>query len=384
MALKKIDFLMPLRSRYNALHHFTEKIYEAFQRKNFDCRLIEMSDHFGTPVKDPADLTFGLNGVPLDENRNMLCDITGVPHFSYLIDPPYRFLEIISSPNIVFGCDDRYCCRYLESFPFRKTFFFPHGVDSTLEAGPESEKCYDVVMLAAFINHIELRNTWNQYFPKIICQTMDDAIDIAFSDDRTSFIEAFFIAYRDRLGLPQNPPGNDPAFILPLMYLEKYVKGRDRTELLTSLPDAKIHLFNGKSEEGIGWESILQDKHPNIILHDPVSYSEGIEIMKKSKIVLNSFSKNKEGGHDRIFNGLAAGALVLTDENIFMKEFFVDEKNILFYRLNELENVNEKIQKYLSNDDLRIEVTQKGREEVMQRHTWDHRVENLLKDWRSV
>ena len=69
------------------------------------------------------------------------------------------------------------------------------------------------------------------------------------------------------------------------------------------------------------WKKYFE-KQSNIIVHDAVPYAESLEIMKQSKIVLNSSIKNKFGAHERIFAGLASGALVLTNENIYLKEYF--------------------------------------------------------------
>lgn len=371
---------MPIRSQYEALHDFTKKICESFERKGFACRLISPENFFKIPVEDPPDLTFGLNGLPNDSSGALLCDLIEVPHFSYLIDPPYRFFKIFDSPYLEVGCDDRYCCEFLKNYGFNKVHFLPHGVDQTIHGDPRSKKKYEVAMLATYIDYELLRNSWREHFPKIVSQILDDAIEMTFSDDSTSFIKAFSLCYIDRLG-------NDPlvawsreelTFILSL--LEEYIKGKERVDLITSIKDAKVHLLNGHASGKKGWESVLKDNYKNISLVESVNYEKGIEIMKDSKIVLNSFSKNKEGGHDRIFNGFAAGALVFTNENIFMKESFQDEQNILFYAPWDFSNVNEKLNKYLSDDPLREAVALRGREEVMAHHTWDCRINDLIKN----
>ena len=371
---------MPIRSQYEALHNFTRKISESFERKGFVCRLISPENFFKIPVENPPDLTFGLNGVPINSDGTLLCDLIEVPHFAYLIDPPYRFFKIFKSPYLEVGCDDRYCCEFLKKFGFDKAYFLPHGVDQTIYGDPREKKKYEVLMLATYIDYESLRNSWREHFPKIVSQIMDDAIEMTFSDDSTSFIQAFALCYMDRLD-------NDPlaswsheelTFILSL--LEEYIKGKERVDLITSIKDAKILLLNGHPSGKKGWESVLKDDFKNISLIESINYEKGIEIMKESKIVLNSFSKNKEGGHDRIFNGFAAGALVLTNENIFMKENFEDEKNILFYSPRNFSNVNEKLNKYLSNDSLREVIALRGREEVMAHHTWDCRIDELIKN----
>lgn len=381
---KKVDFLLPIRSQYMALHDFTKNVYDVFKRCGANCRLITPEEYFLVPVNDPPDMTFGLNGTPFNENRQMLCDIIERPHFAYLIDPPYRFYEILSTPYVYVGSDDRYGCRFLEGVEFFRSCFFPHGVDQNLSFDSSKKRTVDVLMLATFIDHERLREEWKEYLPKIVCQVMDEAIEHTLCDDHTSFIEAFSLSYQERLGLDKEPERVGQDFILPLILLERFVKGKERTDLIKSIRDADVVLLNGHAEGQPGWEKVLGDDYPNITLRESVTYSEGLELMKQAKIVLNSFSKNKEGGHDRIFNGLACGALVLTNENIFMKESFSDEENILFFKHSELELVNDKLVKYLSDESIRQEVVAKGREEVMAHHTWDCRVEALSFVWKEL
>lgn len=384
MMSKKIDFLMPPVSNYLALTHMTKKIYEAFIRLGYECRMIAPEDFFVTPVDDPPDLTFGINGAPFNDQRQMLCDVIKKPHFSYLIDPPYRFHEIMGSPYIYIGCDDRYGCEFVKDMGVDRAYFFPHGVDKNLAPDPKVEKDIDVLVLATFIDYEILRDEWWKLLPEIVCQVMDDAIEVTYSDDHTSFIQAFSNAYKNRLGLKENPKKIGYDLALPLMLLERYLKGRERVELVKSITDAKVLLLNGHTQGQSGWEKVIGDDQDNITLHEPVSYYDGIELMKRSKIVLNSFSKNKEGAHDRVFNSLACGALCLTNENIFLKESFADEKNILFYQPSKLEEVNAKLNKYLRDDDLRKGVAAAGRKEVMAHHTWDHRLEALSDLWKEL
>ena len=67
--------------------------------------------------------------------------------------------------------------------------------------------------------------------------------------------------------------------------------------------------------------------------------------------------------------GLACGALSASNENIYMREFFKDGENILFYKHRELDKLNDRINYYLKHDDERRAIAAKGREIVMAHHT---------------
>jgi spore maturation protein CgeB len=102
--------------------------------------------------------------------------------------------------------------------------------------------------------------------------------------------------------------------------------------------------------------------------------------MKQSKIVLNSSIKNKFGAHERIFTGLAAGALVITNENDYLKKYFTHDIDIAFYQFNNLNQINETIHAYLSDEEKREQVVENGREIVMSFHTWDARIKTFEKE----
>jgi spore maturation protein CgeB len=102
--------------------------------------------------------------------------------------------------------------------------------------------------------------------------------------------------------------------------------------------------------------------------------------MKHSQIVLNSCPWISYGGHERIFSGLACGALVITNENPFLHEEFKDGESIAFYQHGRWDKANHRVNEYLENVAKRNQVVKKGREIVMSRHTWDHRAAKLLKE----
>jgi glycosyltransferase involved in cell wall biosynthesis len=118
--------------------------------------------------------------------------------------------------------------------------------------------------------------------------------------------------------------------------------------------------------------------HSNIHFHQPVSFEEAFKVMRESKILLNSSIKNKEGGHERIFMGLASGAAVVTHDCPFISENFTDGEDIIAYSPNKLEGLNDQLVTYLENDGQLKAISQSGRKAVLSHHTWDHRVDTIM------
>jgi spore maturation protein CgeB len=379
--IRNIDIFYPAKSQYGALYHFTYKLHEALVRAGYQSHLFDNNVSLTDLVlKPPADLSIGFNGALMTEEGHFMPDLFRTPHVSCLVDPIFRFYHLVKSPYMIIGCDDRFGCEILHQSNFQNTIFFPHAVEKDLAPGPDNERIYDVVFLGTFIDYEKRRNDWKHIYSKGVFQAMEEAIELTFSDQETSFIEAF----RMTINYHRKESGDLGVFNYFEIFheLEMYLKGKERMELLQSIQDAEIHVFGSSSGEK-NWKTQCKNR-PNIVVHDSVSYDESLEIMKKSKIILNSSLKNKNGAHERIFNGLAAGALVLTGENIYLREYFKDEENILFYRFSEAKQINQKINDYLAHESKRKEVVAHGREIVMKHHTWDQRVETLFEDIKPI
>ena len=165
-------------------------------------------------------------------------------------------------------------------------------------------------------------------------------------------------------------------------YVDQCSRGIDRLRLIRSITEVPIHLFGGKCWREIkpieDWSYYLS-KQANVILHPPVNYEDSLYLMKQSKICLNSMPFFKNGTHERVFAALACGSLPLTSESLYLRENFIDGKEILFYQAEDLEGTNDKVRRYIENEAIRKEIVDAGRMKVKREHTWDNRVEAVLR-----
>ena len=101
------------------------------------------------------------------------------------------------------------------------------------------------------------------------------------------------------------------------------------------------------------------------------------KIYLSSKIVLNiHHPQSIEGLNTRTFDIPACGAFEMVDykKNV-EKHFEIDKEMITFRNINELKN---KIDFYLKNDDLRKTISDRGKQRVLNEHTWVHRANDLI------
>ena len=160
-----------------------------------------------------------------------------------------------------------------------------------------------------------------------------------------------------------------------------YMRGEDRVELIRSIKDARVHIFGGtvyrKEQPALGWHHYLGNQE-NVTIHPAINYSESLEVLKKSRIALNSSPTYKNGSHERVFAALACGALPITSESRYFREVFVDGEDLIFYQFNDRQAVNGKINYLLAHEGERKEAAEKGRQKVLKGHTWDNRVDTIL------
>lgn len=363
---------------YESKRHFALHLGEAMRRAGIEVRMIDwMKEPNPTPAKSPPDLCCSFNRVIPDKEGKFFWDGKRLPFLSILVDPALYDLNLTKSPFSYLSCVDRADLEFLDRVPFKRAFFWPHAVERELTAAPEQERPYDVTFLGSSYDPEGLRTAWQEKYPTEMQRKIEEAIEITLTEPLTPFWEA---VRRVRVDAQD--------FLKICTLVDNYVRGVDRLELIRAvakIPSIKVHVFGGscwREETPImGWSHYLGG---NVLVHPAISYPEALEVMKQSKICLNSSPFFKKGSHERILAGLACGSFVVTTESEWVREQFLDGEELLLYRPKQWEAIQDKVAYFLGNETARKEAAAKGRLKVMQHHTWDNRVEELIQFWKSV
>ncbi len=366
---------------YHSKRRFTQKFSEALNRKGVETRIIDAeetvldTETVGSIKKFKPDVTCSFNTLLPFPNKKFLWDLLKIPHWSILVDPSIYSVNLINSPYSVISCVDRFDCEGLAATGFQKSFFWPHGVEKELKSD-NGERPYDVAFLGSCYDYENLRGYWQDTLPKKQSDVLDSAIEIVLSDNHTPLQAALVQAW--------NAAGLFPGqadFATLFYYLDLYTRGKDRVDLIRSIKDANVHVFGDLSQDNVveklGW-SYYVGSQPNVTLHDSVSFEDSYAIMKQCKICLNSNPFFKNGSHERVFNSYVLGAVPLTSDNLFMREQFEVGNEILLHQNRELDLVNAQVNDLLANETKRQEMANRGRDKVLQHHTWDKRAEQVL------
>lgn len=385
--LERIDLFMPIGGEYGVWLYITKKLHEALQRQGVKCRLLQAERKdpgafLKTLADNPPECTLSLNGLLPDDQGRFFCDLIKIPHVAFLINSPNLFIPLTRSPLSIVSCSDRSSVDFFKGLGFNNAFFTPLGGDKDLAAEPNTNRIYDVVMHASFIDYEAIRSSWKDKYPTPVRIAMEEAAEAALSDYLTPYHITFVHAIDKQMSKHSGIDPQNIDFLAIFSEIELYLSGKDRVELVSAIDEAKVDIF-GSSEGLYGWKKYLGNKR-NVVLHDPVPFTQSIEIMKHAKIVLNSSPWNKFGGHERIFTAMACGALVLTNENMFLREHFQDGKSILYYQPYSWDTANHKINEFLADGDKRRRAAEQGRTLLVNNHTWDHRAAQLLKEIEPI
>lgn len=387
LMIQKIALLV-CHNLYESKRYFTQKLADAFRRKNVNITIYSWSHG---PVPDEIveqlrrnlpDLTCSFHQLPPQKNGDYFWETLKLPHWTILVDPAFYDLELMKSPFSIISCVDRSDCDLLRSYRFENVFFLPHAVERELiTKSVLQNKTIDVLFCGTCYDPDHLRAYWQNIYPEEVNAAIDDAIEIVLSDNSTSFFRATLRALAQHSIDPHEVEFDQIAY-----YVDSYSRGIDRLQLIRSIKTAHIHVFGSKcwrEEKPIeDWQSYLGNQ-ANVTVHPPVHFEDALQLFKQSKICLNSMPFFKNGTHERVFAALACGALPLTSDNIFMREIF-DEKEILFYRFTELDEVDEKINFLLGEESHRNQMIISGQDKVKNYHTWDNRVEIALKELSTI
>ena len=125
---------------------------------------------------------------------------------------------------------------------------------------------------------------------------------------------------------------------------------------------------------GKGWENFIDEKYIKGV------FVENAELHKhysSCKILLNDHwqeMKDLDFPSNRLFDALACGTFVISDKIPSAETLFED--TIVTYE--NADDLDKKLEYYLSHEDERKELAERGREIVLKNHTFDNRVETVL------
>lgn len=373
---------------YESKRHFTQALAAALNRLNVETKIIDAQENalgaaeISSIVRFAPNLTCSFNSLLPMADNHFVWDFLEIPHLSILVDPALYSINLINSRYSIISSVDRFDCEDIRSNGFQNVFFWPHAVEADVTFNENGDRPLDVIFVGSCYDYETLQASWKQILSEAQRKILEDAVDIVLSEPHTSLAQALVKAWN-----ATKLPLQGVDFLTLFYYLDYYTRGKDRVDLINSVKDAHVHVYGDLSQDIagslLGWPQYLSS-HPHVTVHPGVKFTEIFEILKKSKICLNSMPFFKNGSHERIFTGLMCGSVPLTTDNLYMREIFKENEDLLFYQSSRLDLVNAAVNACLENEKKRCSIAHSGREKVLKGHTWDQRAEQLLSEGSKI
>lgn len=341
----------------------------------------DLLDIFNTQVVDLV-INFGKATNPILNDGRPLYDAANTTLLAVYVDHPAHHIPSLTENIKNFLCcfNDKQHVDYVnEILPnhHKIAFFLPHGgLKKTFEEDNQiknleeykKQKSIDIVFAGTFNKNITKK--WEDIidYPKYI---LDEVSEILIHDDYAS-VHKTFNQVCTKYGIKFSTFGKVqlPSTLVEII---GYVRSVKRVELIKKIAKSGLNI----TICGNGWESFVKE-HKNINYIGALNIKENLELIKKAKVLINVTPNFTDGSHERVFTGMLNDTVVFSDKSRYYDEFFEDEKNILYYSFNSLDEDIEKLKNILKDDKKLYEISQNAYEIANKHHTWENRVDTML------
>ena len=416
--VKDMNFAF-IKGLYDTLDLFSEELSAALEKAGHNCIFLTATD-LGKSLPSfieyhaihhiDAVIAFNNLGYNLGTKEGgNLWDALQILYVDILMDHPFHFdrqLQNLPKKNLLFVIDKNhvdYVERYYDNV--NRTVFLPHaGCANAISAAAEN----NAISAAAKNDATSAASQTNAESAFALRSGNPRDIDILYAgalsrvlieslipdfDSIKEFDGALFSKRcLDRLinepsvtteecirqelsneGLSSIPIERERELITDFRFLDGYACSFFREQAVRVLCENGFKV----SALGLGWEQCDWADNENLVILGKVGAKEVFPYMLRSKIVLNTLTWFKAGSHDRIPNGMLAGAAVVTDDSDYLREAFKNGECVRF-PLSDIMKLPETVDELLSDEPRRKALSGKGYDSAVKNHTWEQRAKSIL------
>lgn len=376
------------RGLIRTLDLYTDEFVKLFTERGDECLVVnaaqieEEMNRLKAFLIDEVTAVVSLNNVGLYiefEDGYNIWDKFAIPFYNIMMDHPFHYKSALehAPEQMVLLCMDRNHVDYVKRFfpNIKQAKFFPHaGIELPGEHGrrkviPIAERKIDVLYAGglsryaaeglipdlgrihefdafAFVKRaLERLIEKPEYTTEYVIEMCIKEINLKFNDYEL---------------------GN---MIAELRFLDSLAVSFYREQMIRTLTNCGVTV----TVFGVGWDRCDWDS-PNLIYGGVVSPVQILELMNESKIVLNTMTWFKRGAHDRIFNGMLAGAAVVSDSSEYLQEQFVNGKQLELFDLQDQRGLADIVTELLSNETCAQRIADCGYLSAKEHHMWKNRL----------
>ena len=374
---------------YDTLDLYTDEFVHIFTQKGYETLVIH-TDHMEKCLKQlgkfmedaPVDAVIMFNNLgfnmELAEGKN-IWDELQIPCINILMDHPFHFDKALrhAPQNATLLCMDQKHVDYVKRFypNIRHIGFLPHaGIESYGEHRPWQERGIEVLYAGGLSKYVA-----QGLIPDLSSITDFDALalshyalqELAEHPHRTT--EEVIEEYLQNEGLGYDDEKLNQT-ICKMRFLDSFAVSFYREQSVRILVENGIPV----TVYGAGWEQCEWANHPNLKLAGKIPAPDILTRMKDVKIVLHTMTWFKDGAHDRIFNGMLAGAVVVTDESDYLQNRFTSGQELEMFALPEIARLPQMVKALLEQPERAQRVADCGYHSAKEHDTWINRIDEII------
>lgn len=377
------------KGAYATLDYFTDDIAKDLRKRGFEVYVFDVGDYqnalfgFASFIQKPVDFALSYNNLgfnmELAPGQN-IWDQKFIPFVNILMDHPFHYknaLEQAPADTILLCCDRNHVEYVKRFFPhIRHAHFMAHGVVPVPSGKEWNERTIDVLYAGGLsVDLTDSIRPCKEKYPEINGdELIDYAVDRLVNDHwllTEKVIEDYLIMKRieytdDELS----------ELITDFRMIDSVAASYFREKTIEDLVESGIKV----TVYGRGWENRKCFKNPCFLYGGLVAPSKVLELMQDSKIVLSTMTWFKAGSHDRVFNGMLAGAVSITDDSEYIREIIRQGENGYIFQLDNRKELVRMVADVLAEKADIQKIIENGRREAMEHHLLSCRVDDIL-EW---
>lgn len=373
---------------YLSSNFFANQLGAAFEELGYLADVCEFSaeddldavlePYLGRHYEVIADFNSMLPRMVTEDGTPYLDRLDG-PFFDYILDHPlFHHTGLTSGVKnlhalVLDEAQERYVRRYYPKV--RNVSMLPLGATRALGA-PEKDAESRILFTATYDSPDEVYKVV-QAAPDPLRSVMKHLEEVRVCDPLLPMEEAFeqYLAERDA-EFSAGLSAEQFALFMNAMYaVDAYIRNYFRKQVIDFL------LAEGYpvTVMGSGWEKYHHPKERCLEREPEVVYGLSFERIARAHVLLNVSPIFNRGMHDRIPAGMANRAVVLTDQNPYLKKRFRDRGELAFYSLTDMTTLGESAESLIADRVLREEIAERAYREFTEHHTWSCRAKELLR-----
>lgn len=312
---------------------------------------------------------------------SQICEERKIKYVSWVYDCPHLTLY---SKTVFFRCNylflfDSVLYKEFKSYGLKHVYYLPLAVNTKRLQALFQGKTFQWKNQVSFLGSLYENNFYDQveYFPEGlkgwldgIMQAQKEVYGYNFLNELLDEAHMKEIRKYVQCGLNEHFFANDSKIFADL-FLGQKVTNMERTELLTELSkNFPVTLYSGSQAEEVSG---------NIKKMGYVDYAtEMPAVFLESKINLNISLRSIQAGVPlRVYDILGAGGFVITNYQAdLIQNGFVAGEDLAVYESKK--DLIAKVDYFLSHEEERMEIAEKGRRKVAMLHDFESRVKEIL------